>query len=65
MRLYEGVRRARTAKVQRAARGNSVAYHLGTLTAAARNFILQAAGGKRLLSRYDWLYDWRPAPPHT
>jgi len=65
MRLYEGVRRARTARVQRAARSNSTAYHLAPLAATARNLVLQAAGGHRLLSRYDWLYDWRPAPPHT
>jgi salicylate hydroxylase len=64
MRLYEGVRRVRTARVQRAARSNSSIYHLGVFAGIGRNLVMRASGGSRLLSRYDWLYDWRPTPPH-
>lgn len=62
MRLYEKVRRPRTAKVQHAARSNARIYHLG-MSALARDFFLRQTGGNRLLARYDWLYDWKPAGP--
>jgi len=59
MRRYEAARRERTARVQRAARGNGHAYHLGGAEAALRDLALRLAGGHRLLRRYDWLYGWR------
>jgi salicylate hydroxylase len=62
MRLYEKVRRPRTAKVQNAARSNAKVYHLG-LGAIGRDFFLRMSGGNRLLASYDWLYDWKPAGP--
>ena len=64
MRLYEGVRQARTARVQRAARSNGTIYHLGLAGGMARNLVLRMTDGSRLLSRYDWLYDWRPSTPY-
>jgi hypothetical protein len=30
----------------------------------ARNLVLRMTDGSRLLSRYDWLYDWRPSTPY-
>jgi hypothetical protein len=27
--------------------------------AAARDFFIRAMGGKRMLSRQDWIHDWR------
>jgi hypothetical protein len=27
--------------------------------AAARDFFIRSMGGKRMLSRQDWIYDWR------
>ncbi len=63
LRQYEAARRGRTARVQRAARRNSTIYHLAGAEALARNVVLHASGGQRLLQRYDWLYDWRPTPP--
>ena len=60
MRRYERARRRRTARVQRAARRNGRIYHLTAAEALLRNLFLRAAGGKMLLRRYDWLYDWRP-----
>ena len=63
MRRYERARRRRTARVQRAARSNGRIYHLTAGEALARNLFLRVAGGKMLLRRYNWLYDWRTAPP--
>jgi salicylate hydroxylase len=61
MRLYERQRRRRTARVQRAARSNARVYHLGRAGASLRGLALAAMGGKRLLTRYDWLYGWMPS----
>jgi salicylate hydroxylase len=58
---YEEARMARTARVQREARRNALAYHARWPVAAARDLILSAASGESLLARYDWLYGWRPA----
>jgi salicylate hydroxylase len=58
LRLYEGLRRRRTARAQRAARTNGRVYHLKGPAALARDLALIAMGGSRLLGRYDWLYDW-------
>jgi salicylate hydroxylase len=63
MRRYERARRRRTARVQRAARSNGRVYHLAAGEALARNLFLRVAGGKMLLRRYNWLYDWRTSPP--
>jgi salicylate hydroxylase len=64
MRRYERSRRRRTARVQRAARSNGRIYHLAAGEALARDLFLRFAGGKMLLRRYNWLYDWRAPPPH-
>jgi salicylate hydroxylase len=61
MRRYERQRRARTARAQRAARRHGRLYELGGPAAFLRALALTAIGGKRLLTRYDWLYGWRPA----
>jgi len=63
MRRYEAARRKRTAKVQRAARSNGRVYHLAAAEGLLRNLFLRLAGGKRLLRRYNWLYDWQTATP--
>ena len=60
MRSYENARRARTARVQRAARSNRRIYHLWGPEAFARDTVMRLIGGTALLARYDWLYDWRP-----
>jgi salicylate hydroxylase len=59
MRRYERTRRPRAARVQRAARSNGRAYHLGAAEALVRNLWLRLAGGSMLRRRYNWLYDWR------
>jgi salicylate hydroxylase len=60
LRLYEGLRRGRTARAQHHARRNGRVYHLRGPAAFARDLALAVLGGSRLLGRYDWLYDWRP-----
>jgi salicylate hydroxylase len=60
LRTYAAVRRVRTWKVQRAAAHNGTIYHLTGAKAALRNWAMRKLGGKYLLRRYDWLYDWRP-----
>lgn len=59
-RRYEAQRMPRTARVQRAARTNGDIYHLGGLAARGRDLALSLMGPDRLLSRWDWLYGWRP-----
>ncbi|MFY9830145.1 MAG: FAD-dependent monooxygenase [Rhodoplanes sp.] len=61
LRYYESQRRPRTAKVQAAARTNDRIYHLGGPAAVIRDLAMRTVlGGDFLLSRYDWIYDWRP-----
>jgi salicylate hydroxylase len=60
LRAYEGQRRGRTARAQRAARRNGTLYHMGGAEALLRSLVLMAMGGNRLLQRYDWLYRWKP-----
>jgi salicylate hydroxylase len=59
LRVYEGLRRRRTARVQRASRMIGRVYHLGGPLAHLRDFALARMGGEKLRERYDWLYDWR------
>jgi salicylate hydroxylase len=59
LRLYERLRRRRTARVQRASRMTGRIYHLGGPLAHLRDAALSRMGGEKLRERYDWLYDWR------
>jgi salicylate hydroxylase len=59
LRAYEKIRRARTARVQRAARQQGTIYGRSGPEAVARNFVMRLLGGERLLKRYDWVYNWR------
>ena len=63
MRRYERARRRRT----RAGAARRAAQQPGLpprgAEAVLRNLYLRTIGGKMLLRRYDWLYDWRPLPP--
>lgn len=61
MRDYEHRRIGRTAYAQRAARKNGTVYHMGGAEAVLRTLALLAMGGRRLLRRYDWLYQWKPS----
>jgi hypothetical protein len=46
--------------VQRAAARNGARYALRGPQAALRNLALRLMGGRYLLRRYNWLYDWHP-----
>lgn len=59
LRMYEGLRRQRTARVRRAARFTGKLYHMGGPQALARNVALGRMGQEKFRERYDWLYDWR------
>jgi salicylate hydroxylase len=59
LRSYSVIRRGRTRKVQRLAARNGERYHLGSVPGMVRNTAMRVVGGQRLLSHYDWLYDWR------
>jgi salicylate hydroxylase len=60
LRAYEGARRLRTARAQKASRRQARIYGLTGPEAVVRNLAMRALGGKRLLRRYDWLYNWQP-----
>ena len=60
LRAYEGARWHRTARAQQAARNQGRIYGLSGPEALVRNLAMRAMGGEKLLSRYDWLYTWKP-----
>ncbi len=60
LRAYEGARWHRTALAQLKSRRQGRVYGLSGPEALLRNLALRAMGGEKLLSRYDWLYTWRP-----
>jgi salicylate hydroxylase len=59
LKRYERLRRARVARVQRAARRNGMIYHLTGPMALARDLAIKAMGPSRMLARQDWIHDWR------
>lgn len=58
LELYGRIRRNRVAKAAKLARANRAIYHLEQPFAAARDMVMNAMGGERLLARQDWLYGW-------
>jgi len=56
---YSAVRQARVAPVQRTARRSGQIYHLSGAMALARDMTIRLLSGERLLSRQDWIYNWR------
>jgi salicylate hydroxylase len=59
LQRYARLRRPRVTRVQRSARQAGRIYHLGGPLALARDLVIKAMGPKRMLSRQDWIYDWR------
>jgi salicylate hydroxylase len=59
LQRYARMRQSRVARVQRTARRNGQIYHLAGAAAFARDQVMKALGGERLLARQDWIYDWR------
>jgi salicylate hydroxylase len=60
LRAYEGARRLRTERAQKAARRQARIYASSGPGALIRNLAMRALGGQGLLRRYDWLYNWQP-----
>lgn len=56
---YASLRAPRVTRVTRTARKNGQTYHLGGPAGFARDQVIRLLGGSRLLSRQDWIYDWR------
>ena len=59
LKRYAKLRRARVARVQRAAARNGRIYHLTGPMAFARDLSIKAMGATRMLARQDWIFDWR------
>jgi salicylate hydroxylase len=59
LRGYEGARRHRIERVRKASRRQARIYGMTGPEALIRNLAMMAMGGEKLLSRYDWLYNWR------
>ncbi len=59
LKNYARLRRARVARVQRAARRSGRIYHLAGPAALARDLAIRSMGAQRVLARQDWIYDWR------
>ncbi len=59
LKHYARLRRPRVARVQRSARQAGRIYHLAGPLALARDLVIKAMGPRRMLSRQDWIYNWR------
>ncbi|PTW61660.1 salicylate hydroxylase [Breoghania corrubedonensis] len=57
---YERARKDRVERVMRTARDNARTYHMKGMMAFLRDTGIRYLSGTRLLSRFDWIYDWRP-----
>ena len=60
LRAYENARRKRTERAQKASHKQAGIYGLSGPEALIRNTVMRMKGGESLLSRYDWLYRWKP-----
>jgi len=57
---FETARRDRVRRVSETARRNGTVYHLSGMAALARDLVLRATPGERLIAGYDWLYGYDP-----
>jgi 2-polyprenyl-6-methoxyphenol hydroxylase-like FAD-dependent oxidoreductase len=60
LRAYEGARRLRTARAQKASHKQGRLYGRSGPEALIRNLGMKIMGGDRLRTHYDWIYTWRP-----
>jgi salicylate hydroxylase len=60
---YARERRPRVARLHAVARQNAGRYHMAWPLSLARDMVLRHSAPDKLLARYEWLYNWRPAPP--
>jgi salicylate hydroxylase len=59
LKRYTDLRRERVARVQNLAQQNGRIYHLAGPIATARDLSMKLLGGRRLLARQNWIYNWR------
>jgi salicylate hydroxylase len=59
LQRYARLRRSRVARLQRTAQAAGRTYHLTGPAAYARDLVIRAMGGRRLLARQNWIYDWQ------
>ncbi len=59
LKQYGCLRAPRVERMQRTARRTGLIYHLTGPMAFARDQVIKMLGGQRLLSRQDWIYNWR------
>lgn len=59
LRAYEGARRRRTARAQKASAKQGKIYGMTGPEALMRNLVMRMSNGERLLARYDWIYRWQ------
>ena len=59
LQRYARLRRSRVVRLQRSAQQSGRIYHLSGPLAVARDLVIKAMGPKRMLSRQDWIYNWR------
>jgi len=59
LRAYEGARRHRTARAQQVSAKQGRIYGLSGPEALVRNLVMRMKSGEKLLSRYDWIYNWQ------
>ncbi len=59
LQRYEKLRRPRVMQLQRSARQSGRIYHLSGPLAFARDLVIKTMGPKRMMSRQDWIYNWR------
>jgi salicylate hydroxylase len=57
---FAAARKARVQKVVATARRNGHIYHLSGPMTLARDTVMRALGGDRIMAGYDWLYGWQP-----
>jgi len=60
LKAYEATRRARVNAIVATSRQNGRIFHLSGPAAVARNLAMAAVPAARLMTRYDWVYGWRP-----
>src|SRR5260370_2371623 len=59
LKRYGRLRRSRVRRVEHAARRNGRIYHFTGPMALSRDLPIKPMGAQRMLSRQDWIYDWR------
>ncbi|NVK34028.1 MAG: FAD-dependent monooxygenase [Rhodobacteraceae bacterium] len=57
---YQSLRQARAVKIQDSAAKNGKIYHMHGPLAFARDTVLRLSSPESLISRMDWIYDWKP-----